>query len=238
MGDGDSGDGDAGGDGDTGSITIPTSPSNPWIAFTKIDGANFGQLYFIKADGTDVHEYGGSSSSESAPAWSNDGMKLAFVASGGIQILDFDAGTESTLDLGDLAGAQRPRWTADDETIIVSGVENPGDVFSLWAIDVSGDDDPREISSSVNGDGGHDVALDGTIYFVRNDGGFDVFETSVGASPGDETRVTDGADVIGGVNTNPDGSKVLFAADANMTTDLTEVVVDGGASTVIGMKGD
>ena len=60
-----------------------------------------------------------------------------------------------------------------------------------------------------------------------------------GASTSDDpTKITDGSNIIGGVTVHPDGSKLLFAASAGDTTDLTEYTLSDDSEAVIGEKGD
>lgn len=241
------GTGGSSGSGGTGSmpVSLPDSPDNPWIAFVGLDSSGFGQLFFVKADGSGLTEYGRDTIFEVDPSWSYDGTKLALVAlhmSNGSQlrVLDFDAGTDTVLDTG-LSSMSRPRWSGDGSFIVVSGKETSSDPAALYRVDAEAGGS-EAITDPVEGDGGHDYALDGTLYFVRNLGGtdgFDIFSISDGASPSDDpNRVTTGSKVLGGVAVNPDGTTLVYARENAATTDLVERTLDGGAERVIGDAGD
>jgi Tol biopolymer transport system component len=232
---------DAGPTEDAGPLVLPDSPANPWIAFIQIDGSGFGQLFFVKADGTGLHEYGGDTFSETAAAWSPDGAVLAFTGladSPELHLLDFEAGTDTVLDTG-LAKMSRPRWTSDGSTIIVTGGVAATAVNALFRVDAT-DGGNEQITESAGGDSGHDVAPDGTLYFVRKVGAmFDIFSVSSAASPGMAAdAVTSGSNVLGGVEVHPDGSRVVFARSAGSSTQLVERTIAGGANRVIGEMGD
>jgi Tol biopolymer transport system component len=232
---------DAGPTEDAGPIELPDSPENPWIAFIQIDGSGFGQLFFVKADGTGLHEYGGDTFSETSAAWSPDGSLLAFTGladSAELHILDFEAETDTVLDTG-LAKMSRPRWTPDGRTIVVTGGVSAGSANSLFRVDAS-DGGNEQITESVGGDSGHDVARDGMVYFVRKSGTqFDVFRVAVDASPSTvAATVTSGSNVLGGVEVHPDGSRVLYARSSGDSTQLTERTIASGMVRAVGEMGD
>ncbi len=239
---GDGGDG-GGGDGGSGPYPVPDSPTNPWIAFIQIDGSGFGQLFFVKADGTGLTEYGGALFSETEPSWSADG-RLAFsaihAANGAeVHILDFAAGIDAALDVG-LLTVSRPRWLPDGTELVVSGKVNTGDKDALYLVDAT-TGDRTQITQSAEGDSGHDVGPDGAVYFVRKLGGtsYDIYSVPSSATPSDTpTRVTDGSGVVGGVTVHPDGTKILFARAVGNTTELIERTLAGGTQRVIGIRGD
>jgi Tol biopolymer transport system component len=232
---------DAGPTEDAGPIELPSSPENPWIAFIQIDGSGFGQLFFVKADGTGLHEYGGDTFSETSAAWSPDGSLLAFTGladSAELHVLDFEAGTDTVLDTG-LAKMSRPRWAANGSAIVVTGGVSPGSTNALFRVDAT-DGGNEQITESAGGDSGHDLAPDGTLYFVRKLGtAFDIFSVSSAASPSTMVdQVTNGSSVIGGVEVHPDGSRVAYARSSGTTTQLIERTIAGGAERVIGDMGD
>jgi Tol biopolymer transport system component len=247
AGNGDSGNGGSGdsGSGGGGSIDLPDSPDNPWIAFIEIDGSGFGQLYFVKADGTDLHGYAGDTLYETAPAWSPDGMKLAFTAvhetdGAQLHVLDFDSGDDNVLDI-DLATMTRPRFTPDGDSIVFAGAESASDKSALYLADAV-DGGADALTDPEEGDGGHDISPDGTIFFARKltDNTFDIFSLDAGDDASDDpARVTTGSAIIGGVAVHPDGAHLMYAKDAGGTsTQLVERNLGDDTERNIGEQGD
>lgn len=245
SGEGGSGEG-GGGEGGGEPVELPDSPSNPWIAFTRTDDRGFGQLFFVKSDGTGLTEYGGDLLSEMTPSWSPDGL-LAFTAvhqvnGAELHVLDFAAGTDTVVDTG-LVNMARPRWSPNGIKIVVTGKVGLDDANSLFSVDsIAGGN--TQITESDLGDGGHDIAPDGTLYFVRKLGetDFDIFSIASTARPSDTpSRVTDGSSILGGVTVHPDGTKIVYARAAGATgttTDLIERTLAGGSERTIGKTGD
>jgi Tol biopolymer transport system component len=233
---------------DAGAIVLPDSAKNPWIAFVRIDDSSFSQLFFVKADGTGLKEFGGNAFSENDPAWSPDGMKLAYSSidlmdGASLHVIDFGKGTDSVV-TDKLASFTRPRWSPDGKTIVVAGAMDAGKSPVLFRVNV-GDGTLAQITASPMGDGGHDFAPDGTLYFVRNlDGSaFDIFSIRYTGSPADKAkRITTGSKIIGGLAVHPDGSRVLFSRGktgaSGETTELVEHTIEPAADRVLGADGD
>jgi Tol biopolymer transport system component len=171
-------------------------------------------------------------------------MKLAFTAvheanGAELHVLDFEEGTDEVLDI-DLTTMTRPRFTADGDTIVFSGAESTGDKSALYRADAS-DGDAEAITEPEEGDGGHDIAPDGTIYFVRklSNNTFDVFSIDVSDSPSDDpVRITTGSTIIGGVAVHPAGTHIMYAKTAGGSTQLVERALSGGTERNIGEQGD
>lgn len=240
---GESGEGGEGGEGGSGPIELPDSPANPWVAFIEL-GPAFGKLIFIKADGSDLHAYSGGTLSESDPSWSPDGTKLAFTAfheteGAQLHVLDFEAGSDDVLDI-DLGSMSRPRFTPDGDTIVFAGAESSGDESALYRTDVE-DGGATAITEPEQGDGGHDIAPDGTVYFARklDNGSFDIFSIDVDADPSDDpVRVTTGSTILNGLAVHPAGTHVLYAKKIALTSQLKERSLGDGTERNIGEEGD
>ena len=230
---------------DAGVITGSGSPRNPWIAFIQVGSNGFGQLEFVKADGTGLTPVKGAGTEyETDPSWSPDGTQLAFVQlssqSGNVlHILDFTTGRDRAVTTN-LAQLTRPRWAPDGKTLVVAGTASTVPVSALFRVDLASGT-TEQITQPVNGDGGHDFAPDGTLYFVRHLDAmlFDVFSVPYTAEPKvAATRVTTDSKVLGGVSVHPSGERIFYAQERGTTTDLIELTLATGKKRVIGQPGD
>lgn len=239
------GTGGGGGSGGSAAVDLPDSPANPWIAFLENDSSELSQLYFVKADGTDLHGYAGGTLYETDLAWSPDGTKLALTAmheTNGVElhVLDFETGDDNVLDIN-LGTMTRPRFTPDGDSIVFAGAETSADKSALYLADAV-DGGATAITDPIEGDGGHGIGPDGTVYFARKhaDMTFDVYSIGATADPSTEpTRVTTGSTIIGGVAVHPDGTRVMYAKDVGgTTTQLVEHTLADKTERNIGEQGD
>jgi dipeptidyl aminopeptidase/acylaminoacyl peptidase len=78
---------------------IAWSPDGSMLAYTGATAETLGDVHVVNGDGTDQRVLVGTDAAESAPAWSPDGTRIAFVRGGNILAIDVDGtGLESLFD--------------------------------------------------------------------------------------------------------------------------------------------
>jgi dipeptidyl aminopeptidase/acylaminoacyl peptidase len=231
---------DSGGDA---AVAPPPGKQNPWIAFVQLSGAGFGELAFVKADGTGLRAFEGAFH-ETDPTWSPDGSKLAFVqyepgVGNSLHVLELATGEDRSVS-SEFFRLSRPRFSPDGQVIVVAGTNADVGVVSLFRVDVASGDSTL-IATAVEGDGGHDLAADGSLFFVRKYGGgkYDVFRVPYDAEPSvTPTQVTTDSGVLGGVTVHTDGARILYSRQAGSNTELVELTLSDLSERVIGHAGD
>ncbi len=206
---------------------------NPWIAYTTVESA-LGQLTFVRADGTGMAGYDNRDLLEETPAWSPDGLKIAFItgsASGkSLVVIDFSAETvlPETIPTS-LDAISSPAWSHDGTMLAISGGTGGG-ADRIYTIDLQSDEGPQELTTPSNGDGLPVWGIDDEIvYFHRLvASASEIYE--VPAAGGTAEALTSGAQVTGRLTLHPDGRTLVF----NSAGSAKRLSVDGGRLSAFG----
>jgi Tol biopolymer transport system component len=106
---------------DAGSCSLAAEAAARWIAFDSDLVTYNRDIYLIRADKSQTIRLTSDPSTESNPAFSNSGTKLAFASdrSGSMQVHVMDLSTHAVTQLTTLsAGADQPNWSRDDTQIV------------------------------------------------------------------------------------------------------------------------
>jgi len=120
-------------------ISPALSPDGGMIAYCGVlPGIQSSQLMLIKTDGTGKKRLTDMGGSPCSPAWSPDGMRIAFTVSSDrgqlVMVLDFRQQTISRIALGSL-----PRWSPDGKRLVfLRAPETHGAVASIYVADADG----------------------------------------------------------------------------------------------------
>jgi len=115
------------------------SPDGSMVAYCGfVPGQVVSQIMVMKSDGSGQKQLTNMGGSPCAPAWSPDGMKIAFSVESGrgqaVMVLDFESKTITPIALGTL-----PRWSPDGKHLLfLRKPETHGAKASIWAADADG----------------------------------------------------------------------------------------------------
>jgi Tol biopolymer transport system component len=179
------------------------------------------QLYTMNHDGSDQTQLTSDQAGARFPAWSPNGVKIAFTsyADGEIYTMNAD-GSEQTR-VTDASQFPQPlisvdpAWSPDGQKIAFAGME--GESAGIWVKNADGSGQPTFLASTGEG-GGPAWSPDGSkiAFFVYNntgEGSIHVMDSD-GSNPTQITHQTDSS--IGSMladfnpSWSPDGSKILF----------------------------
>ena len=176
-----------------------------------------------------------------APAWSNDGRRLAFArATPGdcaVWILDSVSGAERKLASCGARESLRMSWSPDGRSI--AAASGGGTVASPFHVELvsAADGSRRKLTTPPPGDVGDETPAfspDGRhVAFVRSISG-SIGDIFVVASDGGEPRrvTSDNADVLG-LDWEPDGRHIVFSSDRGGGISLWRVAADGGEPSLV-----
>lgn len=135
------------------------SPDGQFITFSSDRnapsgfGGAYGQVYVMRADGSEVRQLTNSETSSFGPSWSRDGTMLAYVGDcpgasiGTLCVMKADGSDKRAVAESQYDSA--PRWSPDGKHIIVSRMDRNGNLESaeLHVLSVDGDED-RQLTNN------------------------------------------------------------------------------------------
>ena len=202
-------------------ISVERNPSvsgdGTRIAYSR--RANMGafeDIFIMDADGSNVRNLTNTSLPEDDPAFSPDGMKVAFTRQGNIFVINADGSGEVQLTMEESGINRMSDWSPDGSRIAFSGTRgHPESIYSM-AADGS---DLRRLTTPLSGAEDFSPAWspDGQrIAFVRvGPGAHGLY--LIDAEGTGEVRVTESP--TGDPDWSPDGARIVFQRD-NLSNEL------------------
>jgi Tol biopolymer transport system component len=204
------------------------SPDRKRIAFMSTRADALGEIYVMNADGSYLTRLTYSAGADNAPAWSNDGKRIAFTTTrdGDQEIYVMNADGSAQTRLTDAPGADdSPAWSPDGKRIAYVSEEVGSSALELYVMNADGSN-PKPITalnalalSPGWAAGGKQIAFSDAngILVINVDG--------TGLTP----LIAQGADPT----YSPDGRSIAFTSSRDGNFELYTANADGSAQTRI-----
>src|SRR5882672_823214 len=197
---------------------------NGKIAFVTNRNGPPGEIYVMNPDGSDQRNITKSPASETRPAFSPDGTKIAFVRDfNGIFVMNPDgSGQTQILDgpsMGFRAGSisSFPDWSPDGKKIVFNGaMKGSPDGADIYVINADGTGltrlttDPADDACPAWSPDGKKIAFASIRDRVPNEVNYEIYVMNADGS--NQTRITNNTKFDAGPAWSPDGKRMAFTS--------------------------
>jgi Tol biopolymer transport system component len=206
------------------------SPDSQSIVFSSEVGTSKGDLFIMKADGSDRQPLVSDAANEGSPAMSPDGRRLAFESDrdGNVEIYVMDLGTKAIQRLThDPAEDRSPAWSPDGSRIAFTSDRGGRASADLYTMKADGSDVQR--LSTTTAHWAPQYSPDGTMIAFQQDRDVQILDLATGAS----RQLT--SDPQNGMNPtwSPDGRRLAFVTTRNGKAEIFAMQADGTGPAVL-----
>ena len=214
---------------------------NGLIAFVSNRNGPPGEIYVMNPDGSGQRNITNSPASETRPAFSPDGKKIAFIRDfQGIFVMNPDgSGQRQILDgppMGFGSITSFPDWSPDGKKIAFNGtVKSSSDGADVYVINADGTGltrlttDPADDSSPAWSPDGTKIAFSSIRNRVPNEVNYEIYVMNADGS--NQTRITNNTKFDSGPAWSPDGRRIAFTSRRDDNFEVYVMNADGSNQT-------
>ncbi|HMG76526.1 MAG TPA: hypothetical protein VK582_23825 [Pyrinomonadaceae bacterium] len=221
---------------------------NGKIAFVSSRNGPAGEIYVMNPDGSGQRNITNSPASETRPAFSPDGKKIAFVKDfKGIFVMNPDGSGQTQILDGVGAGFSSitsfPNWSPDGKKLVFNGVikgsPNGADIYVINA-DGTGltqlTTDPADDSSPAWSPDGTKIAFSSIRDRVPGEVNYEIYVMNADGS--NQTRITNNTKFDHSPNWSPDGTRIAFTSRRDDNFEVYLMNADGSNQTRLTFDGE
>jgi len=220
---------------------VPVERDVALIAFTTARGSGphgILELYVIEPDGSNERPLIAEPGDDWAPAWSNDGTRIAWSSKrhGHDEIYVANAdGSEQQRLTNDALDDRFPVWSPDDSQIVFQ--RGQGNETELYVVSPDGGT-PVRLTNNTAFDGNPSWSPDGAqLAFVSNrTGSNEIYIMNADGSDVEQLTNSDGNNF--NPLWSPDGERILFITDRDGDRDIYSIAADGTDETALATDSD
>src|SRR5436309_363007 len=214
---------------------------NGLIAFVSNRNGPPGEIYVMNPDGSGQRNITNSPASETRPAFSPDGKKIAFIRDfQGIFVMNPDGnGQRQILDgppMGFGSITSFPDWSPDGKKIAFNGtVKSSSDGADVYVINADGTGltrlttDPADDSSPAWSPDGTKIAFSSIRNRVPNEVNYEIYVMNADGS--NQTRITNNTKFDHSPAWSPDGTRIAFTSRRDDNFEIYMMNADGSDET-------
>ncbi|MDX6576289.1 MAG: hypothetical protein QOE96_2242 [Blastocatellia bacterium] len=214
---------------------------NGKIAFVSNRNGPSGEIYVMNPDGSNQRNITNSPASETRPAFSPDGTKIAFVKDfKGISVMNPDGSSQTTILDGASAGfnyiTSFPSWSPDGQKIVFNGIPNGSpDGADIYVINVDGTGltrlttAPADDTSPAWSPDGRKIAFATIRDRVPNEVNYEIYVMNADGS--NQTRITNNTKFDHSPAWSPDGARIAFTSRRDDNFEVYVMNADGSNQT-------